>query len=130
MAKVHRIFGDTLLTPREKTVKLFNKDKFSKAYENKLINNINSFSRANKNQNATRDDVINNLQSRGFINNDIKNRPQFINLINSRVAQHRPNVTTVEQARKYVFDVIKKDLKYLNNKITIADVEHDLKPVT
>ena len=116
MAKVHRIFGDTLLTPREKTVKLFNKDKFSKACENKLINNINSFSRANKNQNATRDDVINNLQSRGFINNDIKNRPQFINLINSRVAQHRPSVTTVEQARQYVFDVIKKDLKYLNKK--------------
>ena len=111
MAKVHRIFGDTLLTPREKTVKLFNKDKFSKAYEKQLINNINSFLRIKTNINATREEVINNLQSKGFINNDIKNRPQFINLINSRVSAQRAGVekNTVEQARRHVFDVIKKD---------------------
>ena len=68
--------------------------------------------------NATREEVINNLQSKGFIHNDIKNIPQFINLIKSNVPEHRTGVekTTVEQAGRHVFDVIKKDPKYLNKK--------------
>ena len=121
MPNVHSIFGDYLLTPRQKTVKLYkgkNKDKFSKAYETKLINNINSFTRVKKNLNATREEVINNLQSKGFINNDIKNRPQFINLVNSKVPENRSGVEkkTSEQARRYVLGVVKKDPKHWNKK--------------
>ena len=57
----NKIEGDNLFTNQGVRVKIFNRDRFSKAYLTKLDSNINRFIKGPKHGNANRSDVVNYL---------------------------------------------------------------------
>ena len=89
----NRIDGDNLFTKQGVRVKIFNRDRFSKAYLTKLDNNINRFTRGPKHGNANRSDVVHYLETKGFVNEVIKGNAEFTRLINSKIPADRAGLS-------------------------------------
>ena len=125
----NRIDGDNLFTKQGVRVKNFNRDRFSKAYLNKLDNNINRFIRGPKHGNANRSDVVHYLETKGFVNEVLKGNVEFTRLINSKILADRAglSINLNTAAVSYILSVARYDPKYRGRRVMEATIMSDLK---
>ena len=121
----NHVNGNVLVTSRGVKYDIFDKnDKFSRIYKNKLSTNTKSFLNKANNANASREDVTNYLQNRGFINGTLRNNPHFVQFINSTVPEDRIGLVLPERekAMRYLRDVIRVDPKLFGKRISRDDI--------
>ena len=76
----NHVNGNVLVTSRGIKYDIFDKnEKFNRIYRNKLNVNAKSFLNNENHANASRDDVTNYLQDRGFINGTLRSNPHLFN---------------------------------------------------
>ena len=111
----NHVNGNVLVTPRGTKYDIFDKtDKFSRIYKNKLSTSAKSFLNKANHANASREDVANYLQDRGFINGTIRSNPHFTQFINAFVPENRTGLVVPER---------EKAMKYLRDLYTIQPQE-------
>ena len=96
----NHVNGNVLVTARRIRYDIFDKaNKFSRIFLNKLNTNAKNFLNKESHANASREDVTNYLQDRGFINGAIRSNPHFIRIINSSVPENRTSLVLPERVK-------------------------------
>ena len=97
----------------------------------KLINLVDAKNFLNKEShaNASREDVTNYLQDRGFMNGAIRSNPHFIRFINASVPENRTSLVLPERekAMRYLRDVVRGDPKLFGKRISRDDILTELR---
>ena len=122
--------SDILITTRGNPVEIFDKHKkFTKVYLKRLNTHVATFLNKEKHGNASRSDVSNFLEQRGFINETIQGNPEFIAFLNSKVPERRTGLSVDSEVNTiyYMMHTIRVDPKYTHKKMTKEDVMNDLK---
>jgi hypothetical protein len=122
--------SDILITTRGNPVEIFDKHKkFTKVYLKRLNTHVATFLNKENHGNASRSDVANFLEQRGFINETIQGNPEFIAFLNSKVPERRTGLSVDSEVNTiyYMMHTIRVDPKYTHKKMTKEDVMNDLK---
>ena len=112
----NHVNGNVLVTSRGIRYYIFDKnDKLNRICKNKRSTNAKSFLNKANHANASREDVANYLQDRGFIDGALRSNPHFIQFINAIVPENRTGLVLPERekAMRYLRDVIRVDPSYL-----------------
>jgi hypothetical protein len=128
--KGNHVNGNVLVTSRGVRYDIFDKaNKFSRIYLNKLNTNAKNFLNKESHANASREDVTNYLQDRGFINGAIRSNPHFIRFINSSVPENRTGLVLPEREKAtiYLRDVLRGDPKLFGKRISRDDILTELR---